>query len=84
LEFDQIGNRYEGNINPHVNLVCKGCHRILDYSLPVSINPKEFLKKSKFWVTDTRLEYYGYCRECRKNEPISNVFSASRGLKLKV
>ncbi|WAC06215.1 MAG: Fur family transcriptional regulator [Thermodesulfobacteriota bacterium] len=66
LEFDKKENRYEGNINPHINLICKNCNRILDYNLPVSIDPKEFLKKSRFWVTDTRLEYYGYCRECRK------------------
>jgi Fur family transcriptional regulator, peroxide stress response regulator len=66
LEFDKGENRFEGNITPHVNLICKKCNRILDYSLPVSINPKEFLKKSRFWVTDTRLEYYGYCQECRK------------------
>jgi len=66
LEFDKGENRYEGNITPHVNLVCKGCNKILDYSLPVSIDPKEILKKSRFWITDTRLEYYGYCHECRK------------------
>jgi Fur family transcriptional regulator, peroxide stress response regulator len=66
LEFDKMENRYEGNINPHINLICKNCNRILDYSLPAFINPKEFLKKSRFWVTDTRLEYYGYCQSCRK------------------
>jgi Fe2+ or Zn2+ uptake regulation protein len=66
LEFDKKENRYEGNITPHVNLICRSCKRILDYSLPVSIDPKEVLKKSRFWVTDTRFEYYGYCQECRK------------------
>jgi Fe2+ or Zn2+ uptake regulation protein len=66
LEFDKGENRYEGNINPHVNLICKSCNRILDYNFAVSIDPKEILKKSRFWVTDTRLEYYGFCQECRK------------------
>ena len=66
LEFDKKGNRYEGNINPHINLICKNCNRILDYNLPVSIDPKEIMKKSRFWITDTRLEYYGYCQGCRK------------------
>src|SRR4030042_1726571 len=65
LEFDKGENRYEGNINPHVNLICKSCNRILDYNFAVSIDPKEILKKYRFWVTDTRLEYYGYCQECR-------------------
>jgi Fe2+/Zn2+ uptake regulation proteins len=66
LEFDKRENRYEGNITPHVNLICKGCNKIFDYSLPVSIDPKEIMKKSRFWITDTRLEYYGYCQGCRK------------------
>ena len=66
LEFDKRENRYEGNIAPHVNLICKSCNRIFDYSLPISIDPKEIMKKSRFWITDTRLEYYGYCQECRK------------------
>jgi len=67
LEFDKMENRYEGNIAAHINLVCKGCSKIMDYQLPVSINPKEVARKARFWVVDTRLEYYGYCQNCRKN-----------------
>jgi len=66
LEFDKMENRYEGNITAHVNLICKGCRKIMDYKLPVSINPKEVARKARFWVVDTRLEYYGYCQNCRK------------------
>ena len=66
LEFDKMENRYEGNIAAHINLVCKGCKKIMDYKLPVAIDPKEVARKAHFWVHDTRLEYYGYCRECRK------------------
>ena len=66
LEFDKGENRYEGNVKPHVNLVCKNCNKILDYNLPLSLDPREIMKKSRFWITDTRLEYYGYCQECRK------------------
>jgi Fur family transcriptional regulator, peroxide stress response regulator len=66
LEFDKSENRYEGNIAPHVNLICNSCKKILDYSLPAFIDPKEIMKKSRFWITDTRLEYYGYCQECKK------------------
>jgi len=65
LEFDKMENRYEGNIIEHINLVCKGCNKIMDYKVPVSIDLKEVAKKARFWVTDTRLEYYGYCQECK-------------------
>ena len=66
LEFDKMENRYEGNITAHVNLVCRGCNKIMDYKLPVAIDPKEVARKARFWVIDSRLEYYGYCQNCRK------------------
>lgn len=66
LEFDKMENRYEGNIAAHINLICKECGRIMDYQIPISIDPKEVIKKARFWVVDTRLEYYGYCQGCRK------------------
>jgi Fe2+ or Zn2+ uptake regulation protein len=66
LEFDKTENRYEGNLTDHINLVCKECHGITDYRIPVVIDSREVTRKSRFWVTDTRLEYYGYCQKCRK------------------
>jgi Fe2+ or Zn2+ uptake regulation protein len=66
LEFDKMENRYEGNVTDHINLVCKECHGIIDYKIPVVIDSREVTRKTKFWVTDTRLEYYGYCQKCRK------------------
>jgi Fur family peroxide stress response transcriptional regulator len=66
LEFDKMGNRYEGNVTDHINLVCKECHAIIDYEIPVAIDAREVRRKTSFWVTDTRLEYYGYCQNCKK------------------
>jgi Fe2+ or Zn2+ uptake regulation protein len=66
LEFDKMENRYEGNITAHINLICKKCKKIIDYKVPVSIDAKEVFRKSRFWVTDTRLDYYGYCQGCAK------------------
>jgi Fe2+ or Zn2+ uptake regulation protein len=66
LEFDKMENRYEGNVTDHINLVCKECHAIIDYRIPVVIDPEEVTRKTRFRVTDTRLEYYGYCQKCRK------------------
>jgi Fe2+ or Zn2+ uptake regulation protein len=66
LEFDKMENRYEGNLTDHINLVCKECQGIMDYRIPIVVDSKEVTRKTKFWVTDTRLEYYGYCQKCRK------------------
>ena len=69
LQFDRAENRYEGNLAEHVNLVCNKCRKIVDYMFPVSIDPKEIAEKTGFDITDTRLEYYGYCEECSKENP---------------
>jgi Fur family ferric uptake transcriptional regulator len=66
LEFDKIENRYEGTLTDHINLICKECYGITDYKIPTVIDSKQVIRKTKFWVTDTRLEYYGYCQKCRE------------------
>jgi len=66
LEFDRMENRYDGNLSEHINLICKRCGAISDFDLPSSIEPKDIMRKSGFVVTDTRMEYYGYCRDCLK------------------
>jgi Fur family peroxide stress response transcriptional regulator len=65
LQFDTMENRYEGNIAEHLNLVCGRCGKILDYEVPPVADQREIAKKTGFSVTDTRLEYYGHCRDCR-------------------
>jgi Fe2+ or Zn2+ uptake regulation protein len=66
LEFDKMENRYETNTAEHINLICKGCKKIMDYKPPFIIDTHEISKKCRFRVTDSRLEYYGYCQECSK------------------
>ncbi len=66
LEFDKMENRYELNVTEHINLICKGCKKIMDFKLPFKIDNNEVARKSGFRVTDRRFEYYGYCEECKK------------------
>ena len=66
LQFDTAENRYEANLEEHVNLICEGCGKILDYAVSTPADRGEVEKGTGFSVTDTRLEYYGYCEECRK------------------
>jgi Fur family peroxide stress response transcriptional regulator len=69
LEFDRMENRYDGNLEEHVNLVCRQCGRIEDYDIPPSVEPKDIAKKAGFRVMDARMEYYGYCRDCIAHRP---------------
>ena len=68
LQFDKMEDRYDGNLEEHINLICERCKRILDYNVPFTVDPKKVVKKTGFSITDTRLEYYGLCRECREEE----------------
>ncbi|MGO8988533.1 MAG: Fur family transcriptional regulator [bacterium] len=38
LEFDRMENRYEANTTEHINLICKGCKKIMDYKPPFIID----------------------------------------------
>ena len=68
LQFDKMENRYETNIEEHINLICERCKKILDYKVPIAVDQKGVAEKTGFSITDTRLEYYGYCKECRKGK----------------
>ncbi len=70
LQFDRMENRYDGNLKEHINLICERCKKILDYKVPIAVDQRELAKKTGFSITDTRLEYYGYCKECRKDKGI--------------
>jgi Fur family peroxide stress response transcriptional regulator len=64
MEFDRMENRYEGNLQEHINLVCRTCGSITDYHIPTSIRPADIAREADFLVTETRMDYYGYCRDC--------------------
>ncbi|HVN97665.1 MAG TPA: Fur family transcriptional regulator [Syntrophorhabdaceae bacterium] len=66
LQFDPKENRYETTLDEHVNLICEGCGKILDYKVSSPANRADVEKNTGFSVKDTRLEYYGYCKKCLK------------------
>ena len=68
LQFDRMENRYEGNLEEHLNLICERCGKILDYKASMAIDRKKTEQKTGFSITDTRLDCYGYCRECCKGD----------------
>ncbi len=66
LEFDRMENRYDVDPSDHINLVCKRCSAIIDFQIPKTIEAKDIARKTGFVVTDIRMEYSGYCRDCLK------------------
>lgn len=65
LEFDKMENRYEGDLSEHINLICRRCGKIADYPSAPTVELEGIARHMGFVVTDSRLDYYGYCRECR-------------------
>lgn len=75
---------YELNPDPHLNLVCVRCHRIVD--LPGSqLQLDSLVQRSGFRVTGARLALYGYCPDCQRqlgwrsegDEPEMDPFTAA-------
>lgn len=62
LQFDEMENRYDGNLEEHINLICGRCQKILDYYVSIPIDPERVVKKTGFSIADSRLEYYGLCQ----------------------
>ncbi|MDD4092311.1 MAG: Fur family transcriptional regulator [Smithellaceae bacterium] len=66
LEFDRMENRYDVDLSDHINLICKRCGTIIDCTIPAPLEPRDIARKSGFIVTDTRMEFHGYCNDCLK------------------
>ena len=66
LEFYEMENRYESNIEDHLDLICKKCGKIKDYQAGFPYSRKSVEGKTGFRADTMRFEYYGYCKECEK------------------
>ena len=66
LEFYDMENRYEINVSDHINLVCKRCRKITDFTSIVPSFSKAVEKETGFRSSAMRFEYYGICRNCAK------------------
>jgi len=69
LEFDQMENRYEMNMEEHVNLICSRCGKIVDCLCRPTVDQQELAAQTGFRVFTSRMEYYGLCRDCLENNP---------------
>lgn len=64
LEFYDRDNRYDVNIESHINLICKECGRIDDLPGGIPLSFAEVKKRTHFEPHGMRFEYYGLCRAC--------------------
>ncbi len=59
--------RCDPDIQPHVNLACVKCHRIIDLQPPSVFDmAKEVKDASGYELYGSRVLYYGLCPDCQK------------------
>ena len=69
LGFSARISRYDPNISPHINIICKKCGRITDYEAQsVSEMWSQITREMGFKPTGQRLDIYRYCEQCQKLE----------------
>ncbi|MEA5078416.1 MAG: Fur family transcriptional regulator [Anaerolineaceae bacterium] len=58
---------FDGNTNPHINLACIKCHKIVDLHLSeIDHLNTEINKSSGYKLLGSRVLYYGICPDCQK------------------
>ena len=78
MEFDARDNRFDTNLQPHLNLVCTKCGAMSDCDGAPAIRPATILKREGFQPTGFRLEFYGLCSHCRSGHRSAGGTSRSR------
>lgn len=60
---------YEYNSDVHHHfLICRGCNKIISiYSCPLDDYERKLEEESGFHITGHRVEFFGYCSECKQN-----------------
>jgi Fur family transcriptional regulator, ferric uptake regulator len=70
IEFREGKTRYELDTgHHHHHVICQNCKKVEDVDLKVDLHEEERLieKKTGFKVTSHALEFFGFCKECKKS-----------------
>lgn len=58
---------YDGDTQPHINLACLSCHRVIDFpSEHIHQVEQEVQSNSGYRLMGARMLYYGLCPDCQK------------------
>jgi Fur family peroxide stress response transcriptional regulator len=71
LEFSDRDNRYDGHRpKPHPHCICLACGAIVDQDLDsLDALTRTVAARTGFLIRGHRLDFYGLCPTCRRNEP---------------
>lgn len=67
LHYGDGQSRFDGTPENHYHFNCQVCGRVYDVEEPLKKDmEKDLAKKLGFIVTHHRVEFYGFCTECRE------------------
>lgn len=68
---------YDGDTEPHVNLACIACHRVIDLpSRYVDALHQEVTASSGYQIKGARVLYYGICPQCQEKSGFEGLSPA--------
>jgi Fur family peroxide stress response transcriptional regulator len=83
LAFAEGETRFDSNMEPHANLVCRECGNISDVDDPVT---RELIRRvaarARFTLVGQRLDIYGLCEKCASGTKRGSARSRIRGGRL--
>jgi Fur family transcriptional regulator, peroxide stress response regulator len=70
LGFGDDDNRYDGRLpSPHPHLICVRCRKVTDPQVSLADDLTQAVAEiSGFEVISHRLDFYGVCPDCRRND----------------
>jgi Fur family peroxide stress response transcriptional regulator len=84
LPFAGGETRFDSSVQPHANLVCRGCGSISDVDDPATREMvARIAAKARFTLTGQRLDIYGTCEKCSKKTRAELSISKDRSPRLK-
>ena len=79
LEFYDRDNRYDVNVSNHINLICRKCGKIEDFTEALSFSSEMIEDKTGFRPVGMRFEYYGYCKSCMRKKQCKSQYQDKKG-----
>lgn len=68
LSFGAEHTHYDTNPEPHINLICLRCHKIVDYAgeLALAETSQRIFQETGFQSAAAKVDLVGFCTECRE------------------
>lgn len=68
LSFGADHTHYDTNPEPHINLICLRCHKIIDFGGALALDDvyRSILQETGFQAAAARVNLVGFCADCRE------------------